>query len=67
MMDSFVMDRYFTKSKVGSKLQGWMQKTQDMLMTWEEKLIEDVMILEWCLEYSTQTKKQECGIFQMDL
>ena len=22
-----------------------------MLMTWEDKLIEDVMILEWCLAY----------------
>ena len=28
MMDSFLMDRYFTKSKVGSNLQGWMQKTR---------------------------------------
>ena len=23
--------------------------------------------LEWCLGYNTQTRKQECGIFQMDL
>ena len=22
---------------------------------------------EWCLGYSTQTKKQECGIFKMDI
>ena len=22
---------------------------------------------EWCLGYSTQTRKQECGIFQVDL
>ena len=36
-------------------------------MTWEDKLIEDVVILEWCLGYSTQTGKQECGIFQKDL
>ena len=27
----------------------------------------DERILEWCLGYSTQTRKQECGIFQMDL
>ena len=22
---------------------------------------------EWCLGYSTQTRKQECGVFQVDL
>ncbi len=27
----------------------------------------DERILEWCLGYSTQTRKQECGILQMDL
>ena len=35
MMDSFLMDRDFTKSKVGSKLQGWMQNTR--ICWWPDK------------------------------
>ena len=35
MMDSFMMDRDFTKSKVVSNLQGWMQKTR--ICWWPEK------------------------------
>ena len=35
MMDSFLMDRYFTKSKVGSNLQGWMHKTR--ICWWPDK------------------------------
>ena len=35
MMDSFLMDRDFTKSKVGSDLQGWMQKTR--ICWWPDK------------------------------
>ena len=35
MMDNFLMDRDFTKSKVGSNLQGWMQKTR--ICWWSDK------------------------------
>ena len=36
MMDSFLMDRDFTKSKVGSNLQSWMQKTR--ICWWSDKM-----------------------------
>ena len=44
MMDSFLMDRDFTKIKVGSNLQIWMQ---NMLMIWQDELMEDVMMKEY--------------------
>ena len=69
MMDNFLMDRDFTKSKVGSNLQSWMQNSR--ICWWFDKTNSWKMlwwrILEWCLGYSTQTRKQECGILQMDL
>ena len=69
MMDSFMMDRDFTKSKVGSNLQGWMQKTR--ICWWPDKM-NSWKMLWWkntrmMFGYSTQTRKQERGIFQMDL
>ena len=64
MMDSFLMDRDFTKSKVGSNLQSWMQKTR--ICWWSDKM-NSWKILWWCLGYSTQTRKQACGILQIDL
>ena len=39
----------------------------DDLTRWTHGRCYDERILEWCLGYSTQTRKQECGIFQMDL
>ena len=35
ILDKFLMDRDFTKSKVGSNLQGWMQKTR--ISWWPDK------------------------------
>ena len=35
MMDNFLMDRDFTKSKVGSNLQSWMQKSR--ICWWSDK------------------------------
>ena len=53
MMDNFLMDRDFTKSKVGSNLQGWMQKTR--ICWWPDKMNSWKML---CLGYNTQTRKQ---------
>ena len=39
----------------------------DDLTRWTHGRCYDKRILEWCLGYGTQTKKQECGILQMDL
>ena len=39
----------------------------DDLTRWTHGRCYDEKILEWCLGYSTQTRKQECGILQMDL
>ena len=39
----------------------------DDLTRWTHGRCYDERILEWCLGYSTQTRKQECGILQMDL
>ena len=69
MMDKFLMDQDFTKSKVGSNLQvecirlGYV----DDLTRRTHGRCYDERILEWCFGYSTQTKKKECGILQMDL
>ena len=38
----------------------------DDLTRWTHERCYDERILEWCLGYNTQTRKQECGIFQMD-
>ena len=64
MMESFLMDRDFTKSKVGSNLQSWMQKTR---ICWWSNKTNSWKMLWWCLGYSTQTRKKACGILQMDL
>ena len=69
MMDSFLMDQDFTKSKVGSNLQGWMQKTRicwwpDKTNSWKMLWWKNTRIM---FRYSTQTRKEESGIFQMDL
>ena len=37
------------------------------LTRWTHGRCYDEIILEWCLGYSTQTIKKECGILQMDL
>ena len=39
MMDNFLIDRDFTKSKVGSNLQGWMRKTR--ICWWPNKMMEE--------------------------
>ena len=39
----------------------------DDLTRWNHGRCYDERILEWCLGYSTQTRKQECGILKMDL
>ena len=62
-MDNFLMDRDFTKSKVGSNLQGWMRKTR--ICRWSNRMMEEYQ--NDVLGYSNQTRKQECGIFQVDL
>ena len=64
MMDNFLMDWDFTKSKVGSNLQSWMQKTR---ICWWSNKTNSWKMLWWCLGYSNQTRKQACGILQMDL
>ena len=68
-MDKFLMDQEFTKSKVGSNLQVECRRLGyvDDLTRWTHGRCYDKRILELCLGYSTQTRKQECDIFQMDL
>ena len=53
-----LMDWDFIKSKVGSNLQDWMQKTGhvDDLTRWTHERCYDERILEWCLGYNTQSK-----------
>ena len=65
MMDSFLMDRDFwvPTFKVECRRLGYV----DDLTRWTHGRCYDKRILEWCLGYSTQTRKQECGILQMDL
>ena len=65
MMESFLMDRDFwvPTFKVECKRLGYV----DNLTRWTHGRCYDKRILEWCLGYSTQTRKQECGILQMDL
>ena len=69
MMYNFLMDRDFTKSKVGSSLQSWMQKTR--ICWWSDKTNSWKMLwwknLEWCLGYSSQTRRKEYSILQMDM
>ena len=48
--------------KVECKRLGYVDLTR-----WTHGRCYDERILEWCLGYSTQTRKQECGILQMDL
>ena len=64
-----MMDRDFTKSKVGSNLQGWVQNTR--ICWWPDKMNSWKMLwrknTRMMFRYSTQIRKQECGIFQMDL
>ena len=57
------MDQDFTKSKVGSNLQGWMWKTR--ICRWPNRMMEEYQ--NDVLGYSNQTRRQECGIFQVDL
>ena len=69
MMDNFLLDRDFTKSKEGSNLQGWIQKTR--ICWWPDKTISWKMLwwnnLEWCLGYSSQNIRKEYSILQMDM
>ena len=62
MMDSFLMDQEFPTFKVECIRLGYV----DDLTRWTHERCYDERILEWCLGYNTQTRKQECGIFQMD-
>ena len=65
MMDNFLMDWDFwvPTFKVECRRLGYV----DDLTRWTHGRCYDKRILEWCLGYSTQTRKQECGILQMDL
>ena len=63
MMESFLMVKWVPTFKVECRRLGYV----DDLKRRTHGRCYDERILEWCLGYNTQTRKQECGIFQMDL
>ena len=54
MMDNFLIDRDFTKSKVGSNLQGWMQKTRKCW--WPNKMMEEYHNYVWDIVTKSESK-----------